>query len=183
MAYFKNQNYKPDDAHELLLTARTLVDSAKITIRDLRISTMHIEIDVSVHIISDLEKAKSRLLSLGEFIEADEVHERILTKEDAISLARELFNSEKYWSTHEVLEGVWKISTGEEKDLLNGIILVAAAMVHFQKNEIEVGISILKRAKTKLSKSKFTYYTIDMDLLKKNITQLIKTSNIEIFTI
>ena len=51
---------------------------------------------------------------------------------------------------HEVLEGLWKISTGGEKDLLNGIILVAAAMVHFQKNEIGIGISILKRAMVKL---------------------------------
>lgn len=183
MAYFKNENRKPADAHELLLKARSLVESKKISIRDLRISTRRIEVDLSVQIISDLEDAKSNLLSLGEFVEADEVRERALTKEDAILLSRQLFNCEKYWSTHEVLEGVWKISIGEEKNQLNGIILVAAAMVHFQKNEIDVGISILKRAMVKLSRSNSTYYGIDMDLLKKNIMRFINTSDIQIFTI
>jgi len=183
MAYFKNENHKPADAHELLLKARNLVRSINISIRDLRISTRRIEVDLSVHIISDLQYVKANLLSLGEFIEADEVRERALTKEDAILLSRELFNCEKYWSTHEVLEGVWKISIGEEKNRLNGIILVAAAMVHFQKNEIDVGISILKRAIVKLSRSNSIYFGIDMDLLKKNVMRLINTSDIQIFTI
>jgi uncharacterized protein len=183
MIYFKNHNHTPEDAYELLLKARKLVESIKISIRDLRISTKHIEIDVSVPLMSDLENVKSRLILLGEFIEVDEVCERNLTKENALLLSKDLFNGEKYWSTHEVLEGLWKISTGGEKDLLNGIILVAAAMVHFQKNEIGIGISILKRAMVKLSKSKSTYYDFDMDLLKKNITYLINTSRIHIFTI
>ena len=50
MIYFKNYNHTPEDAYELLLKARKLVESIKISIRDLRISTKHIEIDVSYHL-------------------------------------------------------------------------------------------------------------------------------------
>jgi hypothetical protein len=71
----------------------------------------------------------------------------------------------------------------EEKKIYKRYYSLAAAMVHFQKNEIGIGISILKRAMVKLSKSKSTYYDFDMDLLKKNITYLINTSRIHIFTI
>ena len=35
-----------------------------------------------------------------------------------------------------VLEEIWKESTGAEKRILNGIILIDAAFVHYQKNEI-----------------------------------------------
>ena len=47
-----------------------------------------------------------------------------------------LFNIERFWKSHEVLEGIWKESLGIEKRILNGIILIDAAFVHYQKNEI-----------------------------------------------
>ena len=36
---------------------------------------------------------------------------------------------------HEALEGAWKQSIGDEKELIQGLILVAAALVHYQKDE------------------------------------------------
>ena len=49
------------------------------------------------------------------------------------------------------LKGVWKKTHEGEKDLVQGIILVAAALVHYQKYENEICLSIMKRAMEKLS--------------------------------
>jgi len=98
-------------------------------------------------------------------------------------LARQLFNDEKYWKTHEVLEAIWKNTKGSERDLLNGIILVAAALVHYQKGELAICISIMKRALVKLDKSYDKYYDIDMESLKRNVTDMVNSktvSNIKI---
>jgi predicted metal-dependent hydrolase len=80
--------------------------------------------------------------------------------------------------SHEVLEGVWKRSSGLEKDLLNGLILIAAALVHDQKNEKEICISILDRATRKLFGIHGKYYEIDMDLIKNNIKKILKEKKI-----
>ena len=51
-----------------------------------------------------------------------------MEKHEAIMKARDLFNDEKYWEAHEVLESVWKDAHHEEKDLQNGIILIARCL-------------------------------------------------------
>ena len=53
---------------------------------------------------------------------------------------------ERYWKSHEVLESIWKDSKGQTKNLLNGLILVDAAYVHFQKGENTIFFSILNRS-------------------------------------
>jgi predicted metal-dependent hydrolase len=68
--------------------------------------------------------------------------------------ARDLFNDEKYWGAHEALESVWKNRHHEERDLLNAIILIAAAFVHDQKDEYCICIAILSRAMEKLTQAK-----------------------------
>jgi predicted metal-dependent hydrolase len=94
-----------------------------------------------------------------------------------------LFNNEKYWGAHEVLESVWKNSYGDEKALLNALILISAAFVHDEKNESEICISILKRAMMKLEKANGYYFGIKLDEIKKRISEIVKTGNIEHFII
>jgi uncharacterized protein len=94
-----------------------------------------------------------------------------------------LFNTEKYWGAHEVLESVWKNSYGNEKALLNGLILISAAFVHDEKNESEICISILKRAMVKLEGVKGYYFGIKLDEVKNRISEIVKTGNIEHFVI
>jgi hypothetical protein len=98
-------------------------------------------------------------------------------------MARVLFNNEKYWKTHEVLEGVWKHTYGVERDLLNGLILVAAALVHYQKGEQGICISIMNRAFAKLNNSHGRYHDINIDSLKSEITNIVKSIKFSRFTI
>jgi predicted metal-dependent hydrolase len=42
------------------------------------------------------------------------------------------FNAGRYFEAHEALEEVWRSTAPEPKDLLQGLIQVAVAMVHFR---------------------------------------------------
>ena len=44
-----------------------------------------------------------------------------------------LFQEEKFFEAHEVLEGLWRETKGGPQDFYQGLIQLAAALVHFQK--------------------------------------------------
>ena len=83
----------------------------------------------------------------------------------------------------EVLEGVWKTIDGEEKQLDNGLILVDAGLVHYQKDEDETCISIFNRGLEKLQNSSGVYYKIDIDRVKSLVLEMIKTKQVSTFEI
>ena len=93
------------------------------------------------------------------------------------------FNDGAHWECHETLEGVWKKTYEGEKDLIQGIILVAAAFVHYQKNENEICLSILKRAMEKIGSSSGKYYKIDVDILRNKVSEIIHSGTIMTFRI
>lgn len=183
MVYLKNEKYSSQDASSILSLSRNILQDYKIIIRDVRVASGFLEFDMSISPSLDLEKIKSKLTQIGPFIEIDTIVETELNKKTSLKLARQLFNNEKYWKTHEVLEGVWKHSQGDERALLNGIILVAAALVHYQKGEYAICISILKRALNKLQKAYGHYHDIDIDLLKTHTGDIINSNRISKFKI
>ncbi len=86
--------------------------------------------------------------------------------------ARDCFNAERYWESHEVLEGMWRQKQGPEKRFLQGVILVCAAFVHHQKGEEKVGLSILGRAIAQLDFPRESYGGIDVAGLKTNVAKM-----------
>jgi uncharacterized protein len=181
LLYLKNQKFRPSDAPHLLLEARTSIPKTdNIIIRDVRVAQRFIEFDVSLSGHELLDRIVLNALStIAEFESYEIVKEENLSKEEAIDRARNLFNNEKFWKCHEVLEFVWKQAEGDEKKLLNGVILVAAALVHFQKGENEICMSILKRADDKIKSGKEEeYYGIKLDSLKENLGKIIDTGTI-----
>ena len=183
MVYLKNDKYNPNDATSILSLSRKILHDDKIIIRDVRVASHFLELDISVATSSEIGKIKSKLSEIGPIIDIDRIIEKELNKRHSLELARELFNNEKYWKTHEVLEGIWKHTQGDERDLLNGIILVAAALVHYQKAELAICISIMKRALVKLNNSNGEYYDIDIDSLKREVTIMVKSSKVSNFRI
>ena len=178
MVYLKNEKYFPKDANSIVLLSRNFLHDIKITIRDVRVASHFLELDISIPTSSEMNKVKSKLSAIAPILEIDRIVEKEFDKKESVNMARKLFNDEKYWKTHEVLEGIWKHTKGNERDLLNGIILIAAALVHYQKGELEICISIMKRALVKLDKSDGKYYDIDIDSLKSEVTNMVNSSNI-----
>ena len=91
------------------------------------------------------------------------------TELELLSEARKMFNSERYWECHEVLEGLWRQKQGEEKRLLQGMILVCAAFVHHQKGEEEVALSVLGRATGQLEYHAQNYGGFDVPSFKRSV--------------
>ena len=80
---------------------------------------------------------------------------------------RELFNSEKFFEAHEVLENLWREigPEAEERDFYQGLIQIAAAFVHVQKGTPEGGRKLLKKASAKLEKFSPNFFGIDIPQL------------------
>ncbi|HEY6949502.1 MAG TPA: DUF309 domain-containing protein [Nitrososphaeraceae archaeon] len=178
MVYLKNEKYFPKDASSILSLCRSTLQEANIIIRDVRVASQFLELDISIKTLSDKNKISSILSKIAPVLEIDRIVEKEFDKKEAVALARQLFNNEKYWKTHEVLEAVWKNTVGSERDLLNGIILIAAALVHYQKEELAICISVMKRALVKLDKSYDKYYDIDMESLKRKVTDMVNSNTV-----
>jgi hypothetical protein len=66
---------------------------------------------------------------------------------DAERLFREgvaLFNGVRYWHAHEAWEALWRAALDEERDFYQGLIQIAAGLLHLQRRN-------LRGARTKLS--------------------------------
>jgi predicted metal-dependent hydrolase len=114
---------------------------------------------------------------------ARQVVDEHVEKEKAIKIGISYFNDERFWEAHEVFEGVWKKCFEGEKELVQGIILVAAALVHFQKDEKTICLSVLGRALQKLGHTSGTYHDIDVDALRRKILEIKNSGEISPFTI
>jgi len=174
--------YTPRHASTLLQRAREIVER-QASVRDARISKKYIEFDISISHGADMKTIIAGIESIAPLASYEEIIERHMGKDEAIARAVQLFNDEKYWEAHETLEYIWKNSTGIEKEILNGIILIAAAFVHDEKDEQNVCISILQRARKKLDRASGIYHGIDTNRIAEMISEIINTGRVERFTI
>jgi uncharacterized protein len=183
MVHLQNtMQYTAKDATALLSRARELVEP-KATIRDARVSKRYIEFDASIPENIDVNTMIESLEAISPLASYEHIMERHIEKDKAINHAMQLFNDEKYWQAHEALENVWKNASGVEKDILNGIILVAAAFVHDEKDEPDVCLSILQRARKKLGGASGTYHGMDINRIADRISEIINSGKIDRFTI
>lgn len=183
MIYLQNEAHIAKDATVLLYRARELVKGREVIVRDARVSKKYIEFDTSIPDGVTIGDIVGRLEPISPIASYEHIIERHLEKEQAIKHAVQLFNDEKYWGAHEALESVWKDTSGNEKSILNGIILVAAAFVHDEKDEPGVCLSILERAMKKLNKADGIYYGIDVGRVAELTAKIINSRKIERFTI
>jgi uncharacterized protein len=172
---------------DILRKLRLLLESysRKEEIRDLRISRFFMELDVGADektiFTSNNEEFLSSLDVIGSILFIDEITEEKKNGsiQGTISSAVYLFNMERFWKSHEVLESIWKEASGLTKKLLNGFILVDAAYVHLQKGESEIYFSILRRSEEKLKDTPEYLFNVNMKLLLQNVEIIL--SNREAF--
>ena len=169
-------------AKDILRKSRNLATGMDLILRDCRVSKKYVEFDTTI-LQSNLDELVEKLSSIGPLDHAKHVIEEIVEKEEAISEGISYFNNERFWECHEILEGVWKNCDGNEKFLVQGLILVAAGLVHYQKDEDEICISIFNRALSKLENSNGEYHNIDIDKIKNTVTEMINSKDVSSFLI
>ncbi len=101
---------------------------------------------------------------------------------EAVREGVELFNQERFWECHEVLEQAWHTAKSRERDTIQGLILTAAAFVHFQKGEDDICVSILKRALARIG-SESTLLDMDLKGVREKINAILDTNRIQLFKI
>ena len=136
--------------------------------------------DVSVE-KEKFDTVVEKLSPIGKLDNARHVVEEEIEKEDGIKDGIFYFNNERFWEAHEAWEGVWKKCDGREKELVQGIILVAVAFAHSQKNDDTIGIGMLGRASEKIGDSPAMYHNIDVDRIRNKITEMQKTRKLTRF--
>ena len=179
MLHLKNSKYLPKDAKTLLNNSRDLIYGITAVIRDCRVSSKFIELDISVH-KNNLELLLEKLVPIGQIDDSRLIIEEEIEKEKLVKDGISYFNEERFWECHEALEGAWKKSKDDEKELIQGLILVAAALVHYQKAEDDICLSVLGRALEKLHDKSGQYYRINVDHVKQKVIAMLDKK--EIFT-
>jgi len=182
LLHFKNETYSPQDCRELSHRARDLASDMNVSVRLARVATKFIEFDVAAE-KADLDTLVEKLSPIGEIDNIRHVVEEHLDKDKGLEDGIFYFNNERFWECHEAFEGVWKQCYGREKELVQGIILLAVAFAHSQKNDYLIGIGMLGRALEKLGNSPTIYHNIDVDRIRTKIAEMQKSNTLVIFEI
>src|SRR5262245_11566976 len=75
----------------------------------------------------------------------------------------ELFNEEKFFEAHEVLELLWRQTQTSDRDFYQGLIQLAAAFVHIQKGTPSGAENLYAKAVKHLSKYPSYHCGLDCD--------------------
>jgi uncharacterized protein len=73
------------------------------------------------------------------------------TVADAVALAEQLWDQRRYFEAHECLEFVWRVADADDAELWQGIIQIAVAAVHLQRQNPDGARRLFARAQRRLS--------------------------------
>ena len=177
--------YDPRDARHIAKTIRDMF-GAREAIGNLRVSSQAVEFDLFAKDAGELEARKSALDSrIGNIVTLkplDQPPPPPRGKLEVLGEGIRLFNQERFWECHEVLEQIWHPSKGIEREIIQGLILAAAALVHAQKDENDISIRMLNKAMAKLGIQE-TYSGINLGQVRMNIGRMLKSERPEAFEI
>lgn len=178
-----SQGRTPKDAKALQSKIRELLGSAD-KMGNLRVSTTAIEFDLFAD-QAELSRSKNILETRVSNVMTLRPIESSVAVRGADETLREgidLFNQERFWEAHEILEEIWHPATGVEREVIQGLILTAAAFVHYQKNEMAVCVSILGRALEKLGTIE-DFRDLDIKRLRTDIRGVLEDNLPNLFRI
>lgn len=185
--FTNSEHLTPENINAIAERANSLLNPHHSNVGNIRVSNQAIEMDLFPPNMRDaavlthhLEEEFGEILTLRQL---DLPTPLPASSREVITLSRSLFNDERFWETHEEVEALWKTKSGQEKEVLQGFILVAVAFVHLQKNETKICLSILKRALKKLEAPISKYEGLDVDMLRERVRSILKTGEPAIFKV
>ncbi len=184
LARFVTQGQGSEES--LLKFVRTLAENLGSSARNPKWTSYGaLEIDVFAKGEADFETLLAAIEPMVkvEFTRNLDESPKHLERGQAIELAISYFNQERYWESHEILESVWRISDGDEKGLLQGMILVDAAFVHVQKKEPDIALGVLRRAIKQLEWNERYYHGMDIQAIREKTMRIIDDGKFEVFRI
>ncbi|MGH4023907.1 MAG: DUF309 domain-containing protein [Pseudonocardiaceae bacterium] len=70
----------------------------------------------------------------------------VLSPDEAVQRAQQLIDDGYPFHAHEVLEGVWKSTDGEQRELWQGLAQLAVGLTHIQRGNARGAAALLHRA-------------------------------------
>lgn len=70
----------------------------------------------------------------------------VLSPDEAVQRAQQLIDDGYPFHAHEVLEGVWKSTEGEQRELWQGLAQLAVGLTHIQRGNAKGATALLRRA-------------------------------------
>ena len=82
------------------------------------------------------------------------------------------FNQQLFFEAHEVLEELWLSERGNSKDLFyKGLIQLAGAFVHLQKNRLQPAAALFRLARANLTRYPSSYERLEVAHVEKIILE------------
>ncbi|MBI4258073.1 MAG: DUF309 domain-containing protein [Thaumarchaeota archaeon] len=178
-------NYTSDDREALSKKIKETIGREDVKTVNLRVTGRALEVDLFTDAEQKVEYAISKLAEIGSSLTVrrlDSVSPIKRSREEILQEAKKYFNEERFWEVHETLEDLWRIETGMERELLQGLILYAAAYVHQQRARYERVIPVLERALAKIEASGIGAYDgFDLKKIKEKGAMFLKTGKMTPF--
>ncbi len=86
--------------------------------------------------------------------------------DQALAKAVELWNEERFFEAHEVLENVWHAAPEHDRLFWQGVIQVAVGCCHHQRGNVRGSVALLRRAAEKLAAYPDVHHGIDVEQLR-----------------
>ncbi len=180
----KSPGYTPRDVQLISSKVRKILGSREVA-SHFRVASNAVEFNLFASSNEQLEERRMLLeTKFAQIIELKrlDIPPSPKTIDEAVTEGVELFNQERFWECHEVLEQAWRAAKSRERDTIQGLILTAAAFVHFQKGEDDICVSILKRALARIG-SESTLLDMDLKGVREKISAILDTDQIQLFKI
>jgi predicted metal-dependent hydrolase len=80
------------------------------------------------------------------------------------------FNRQLFYEAHDVLEDLWLVDRkGADGDFYKGLIQLAGAFVHLQKNRLKPSAALFKLARVNLEKYPSRHHQLDLVVVRQQI--------------
>ena len=161
-----NPGFTPVDRQELMNKLRL----KGLRVINVRVASDHVEIDLRGD-DTVMEKIRSLGFIIKESINIDEEDKsEEPNEEQAMRRYIELFNEERFWEAHEVLERIWHRNRDEG---IRGLIVLAAAFVKLQENNPEAFRELMITAKELITNNEIPW--INRESLLRKIDNALAT--------
>ena len=84
-----------------------------------------------------------------------------------------LFNGVRYWYAHEAWETLWRAAPEEDRDFYQGLIQLAAGLLHLQRRNMRGARNKLREGRDKLRRYEPAYHGIFVNELLGEATRLL----------
>ncbi|MHB8360435.1 MAG: DUF309 domain-containing protein [Thermoplasmataceae archaeon] len=106
-----------------------------------------LDVDTASSFIESIDKTAILFISTEEELDG---WKRNLNEIELFKKAMELFNKERFWEYHELLEYLWKKASGKKKEFIQCLIWFAVSQIKFQMGQAEIGKIVYEKARNSI---------------------------------